>query len=182
METKKESTSIPVRKPVAHFYDQRLIKEIVDSVENGTPRLVLKERYGFSDSVLCNWMRKYGSAAYHQSKPRVYKPSEKRSVLRAIASGMSVGQAMISFGIVSATSIRSWMKAASKENDDLSLSNSDAMAKQVKTKESAEVRALKEALAFAELKNVALNTMIDIAEKQFKIDIRKKSGARQSPK
>ena len=44
------------------------------------------------------------------------------------------------------------------------------------------LEALKEALAFAELKNVALNTMIDIAERQFKIDIRKKSGARQSSK
>ena len=182
METKKESTGLAVGKPVAHFYDQRLIKEIVRAVENGTPRSVLKERYGFSNSSLVNWLGKYGSAAYHQSKPRVYKPWEKRSVLRAIAGGLSIRQAMISFGIVSSTSIRSWMKAASKENADLSVGNSEAMAKQVKQTDSAEVKALKEALAFAELKNVALNTMIDIAEKQFKIDIRKKSGARQSPK
>lgn len=182
METKKESTRLQVRKPVAHYYDQRLIKEIVDAVEQGSPRLQICERYGCSRSTLINWMNKYGSAAYHQSKLRVYKPSEKRAVLRAIASGMSITEARISFGIVSSTSIRSWMKAASKENTDLSVSNSFAMAKQVKTKDNAEVKALKEALALAELKNVALNTMIDIAERQFKIDIRKKSGARQSPK
>ena len=32
----------------------------------------------------------------------------------------------------------------------------------------------------AELKIKALNTLIDVAEEQLKIDIRKKSGARQS--
>jgi len=56
------------------------------------------------------------------------------------------------------------------------------MAKQVKHTDSDEVKALKEALAFSELKNRALNTLIDVAEEQFKIDIRKKPGARQSPK
>jgi transposase len=182
MTTKKLDTEKLVRKPVAHFYDERLIKEIVQAVEDGTPRLVLRQQYGFSDGSLTRWMNKYGSQAYHQSKPRVYNASEKRAVLRAIASGMSISEARISFGIVSSVSIHSWIKEESEENSELRLSNSDAMAKQVKTKDSDEVKALKEALAFAQLKNVALNTMIDIAERQFKIDIRKKSGARQSPK
>jgi transposase len=182
METKKESNGLGVRKAVAHFYDPRLIKEIVHAVEEGTPRLELRERYGFSDSTLCSWMNKYGSPGYHQRKLKVYKPSEKRSVLRAIASGMSITEARISFGIVSSTSIRSWMKEDIAENDDLGISNSHPMAKQAKTKDSEEVKALKEALAFEQLKNKALNTLIDIAEEQFKIDIRKKPGARQSPK
>jgi transposase-like protein len=182
MEAKKERQALTKRKPAAHFYDVRLIKEIVQAVEDGTPRSELYQRYGFSDSTLCNWMKKYGSPGYHQRKLKVYKPSEKRSVLRAIASGMSITEARISFGIVSSTSIRSWMKEDMGENDDLGISNSHPMAKQAKTKDSEEVKALKEALAFEELKNKALNTMIDIAEAQFKIDIRKKSGARQSPK
>ena len=182
MSTKKVNTEKRDRKAVAHFYDERLIKEIVQAVEDGTPRLVLRQQYGCSEGTLSRWMGKYGSQSYHQSKQRVYKPSEKRAVLRAIASGMSISEARITFGIVSSVSIHSWIKEESEENSELSLSNSDAMAKQVKTKDSDEVKALKEALAFAELKNVALNTMIDIAERQFKIDIRKKSGARQLPK
>ena len=40
------------------------------------------------------------------------------------------------------------------------------------------VKELEERLRFSELKNLALNTMIDIAEEQS-IDIRKKSGAKQ---
>jgi transposase len=39
---------------------------------------------------------------------------------------------------------------------------------------------LEQALEEAELKVLALNTMIDIAEKQFNITIRKKSGTKQS--
>ena len=50
------------------------------------------------------------------------------------------------------------------------------------TSESLELQALKKALAEANLKIRALDTMIDIAEDQLKIDIRKKSGARQSSK
>jgi 5-bromo-4-chloroindolyl phosphate hydrolysis protein len=45
---------------------------------------------------------------------------------------------------------------------------------------SQDVKALKKALEEAELKIKALNTLIDVAEDQFKIPIRKKPGARQS--
>ncbi|MEJ6981569.1 hypothetical protein WG906_13970 [Pedobacter sp. P351] len=46
--------------------------------------------------------------------------------------------------------------------------------KPARDKESDEVKALKAALAEAELKVKALDTMIDIAEEQLKVDIRKK--------
>lgn len=43
-----------------------------------------------------------------------------------------------------------------------------------------EKQALQQALQEAELKIKALNTLIDVAEDQLRIDIRKKSGAKQS--
>ena len=43
-----------------------------------------------------------------------------------------------------------------------------------------EKESLKKALEEAQLKISALNTLIDVAEDQFKIKIRKKAGARQS--
>jgi transposase-like protein len=43
-----------------------------------------------------------------------------------------------------------------------------------------DVKALKEALRKERLKNELLNTVIDIASKELGIDIRKKSGTRQS--
>ena len=42
-----------------------------------------------------------------------------------------------------------------------------------------DVKELQKALRQANLKNKLLNTMIDIAEEQLKIDIRKKSGTKQ---
>lgn len=43
-----------------------------------------------------------------------------------------------------------------------------------------ELEALKKALSEAQLKIIALNTLIDVAEEQLNINIRKKSGAKQS--
>lgn len=182
METKKERRDTTEKKSVAHFYDQRLIKEIVQAVEEGTPRFELCQRYGCSKASLVRWINKFGSAACQQFKRKVYKASEKRSVLRAIASGMSVKEARISFGITNNAIICSWMREAEKENDDLSMVNPAPMAKHVKNMETDEVRVLRDALAFEQLRNKALNTLIDLAEEQLKIDIRKKSGARQSQK
>jgi len=45
-----------------------------------------------------------------------------------------------------------------------------------------QIRELKHRLALSELKVESLETMIDIAEDQLKVDIRKKSGAKQSKK
>jgi transposase len=42
-----------------------------------------------------------------------------------------------------------------------------------------DIKELQKALREANLKNKLLNTMIDIAEEQLKIDIRKKSGTKQ---
>ena len=182
METKKERRDRTEKRSVAHFYDPRLIKEIVQAVEGGSPRFEMCQRYGCSKSTLVRWINKYGSADDQQFKRKVYKASEKRSVLRAIASGMSIKEARISFGVTNNAIICSWIREAEKENDDLGMVNPAPMAKHVKNKETDEVKALREALAFEQLKNKALNTLIDLAEEQLKIDIRKKSGARQSQK
>ena len=54
------------------------------------------------------------------------------------------------------------------------------MSKKKKVDTTSQTAALQKALQEAELKIKALNTLIDVAEEQLKIDIRKKSGARQS--
>ncbi len=47
-------------------------------------------------------------------------------------------------------------------------------------KEQIQIKELQRQLALSELKVEALETMIDIAKEQLKLDIRKKSGAKQS--
>jgi len=62
-------------------------------------------------------------------------------------------------------------------NNTLNLSGEEL----IKLNETLEkrIKELEKALDYAKLKNIAVETMIDIAEKQFKISIRKKAGPKQ---
>lgn len=50
---------------------------------------------------------------------------------------------------------------------------------QVESELEEQLRKVKEALEYEQLRNEALTTMIDVAERELKISIRKKSGAKQ---
>ena len=154
-------------------------KEAVSLVEAGFSCKEVRAKYEISDGTLNNWRARF-SLSHPPIKLKTYTPSQKRSVLRAIEQGMSVSQAAIAFGIVNLTSIREWIKKAKAENAEL---GGVPMKKpEQEQPEDQELNALKQQLAEAELKIKALETMIDVAEEHLKIDIRKKSGARQSPK
>ncbi|SMD16017.1 helix-turn-helix domain-containing protein [Pedobacter nyackensis] len=161
-------------------FDKRLIEHIVQLVEQGVPRRDLIQQYGMASCTLIDWIHRYSSKV---SKYKSYTQAEKRSVVRAIESGMSVKQAQIAFNISYPSVIRRWLKEFKEENAELSVSKPIEVAKKTAdTSEDLELKALKKALEEANLKIRALDTMIDIAEEQLKIDIRKKSGARQSSK
>lgn len=182
METNQKNEDFPKRENKKQIFDKRLVKAIVKSVEEGIPRREIIAQHGMTKGTLAEWMRKYGSAAYQASKRQIYSSLQKRSILRAIESGMTIKEAQVSFGLKDTAIVRRWIRESKQENIELSLDKSITMAKQSDKKGSDEVKALQQALAEAELKIQALNTMIDIAEEQLKVSIRKKSGARQSPK
>ena len=74
--------------------------------------------------------------------------------------------------------IRRWQE---RYSDEIHLSLQAMSAKErtdVKALEK-RIRELEEQLKRAQMKNVALNTMIDIAENDYKLEIRKKSGPKQ---
>jgi len=79
--------------------------------------------------------------------------------------------------------LNKWLKASLKEKAELAADDRFEM-KGTSTEQPGmpdpEKEALKKALEAAQLKISALNTLIDVAEDQFKIRIRKKAGARQS--
>lgn len=181
MKSKSIISQLDSRERKRTFYDKRLIRKIVKEVENDLPRSEAVALYGMSLSTLSEWMRTYGSQAYLSSKRRILKDSQKRSVVRALESGMSQKDAEITFG-VHRTTLQGWIAKFGK-NAELVVQTSSVMPKKpTDTLTSDEVRALQKALSEAELKIAALNTLIDIAEEQLKIDIRKKSGAKQSSK
>ena len=108
--------------------------------------------------------------------------AEKRWLVREIQAGrMSLGQAREHLELRSkdpASLIRSWTKEYSSDIDF----TLPVMTEKEKAKLDAAHKRLKELekqLEHAQMKNIALETMIDIAEEQLKIVIRKKSGPKQ---
>ena len=108
--------------------------------------------------------------------------AEKRWIVREIQSGRTtLGEGKKHFALRSKNPerlIRSWMQEYSSDIDfTLPL-----MTEKEKAKLDAAHKRMKELekqLEHAQMKNIALETMIDIAEEQLKIVIRKKSGPKQ---
>jgi triphosphoribosyl-dephospho-CoA synthetase len=95
---------------------------------------------------------------------------------------MTLGEAKIAYRLASQHHVKRYLRQAEKEKDELrrlsTLMEKNEARSEAISSEDAE--ALRKALEEAELKIKALNTLIDVAEEQFKIPIRKKPGARQS--
>lgn len=168
-------------------HDKRFIAQVLDEVQQGKPRALICEEYGIYLATLRNWLRNNKLGLYSIETKAVVSKQTKRSVVRAYTSGqMTMQQIQKTYGIKSATSVREWVRQFERENDELAAVNDNLEMKKkkpaqaVQTPEQAELKALKKALADAELKVAALNTLIDVAEEQLNINIRKKPGAKQS--
>jgi transposase-like protein len=180
MEIKEKEFEYSRRTLKRQRFDPRLIEHIVRLAEQGIPRRSLVETYGMHPDSLSDWIAKHSLVL---TKQKIHTVAERRSVVRAVDAGMSIKEAAIAFKVSSCNSIRRWIKDFSQENTEISISNPIDMAKTPPVNsENAEIVALKKALEEANMKNRALNTLIDIAEEQLKIDIRKKPGAKQSSK
>lgn len=180
METNKEEFKYSERTSKTQKFDRRLIEHIVRLAEGGTPSRDLTNTYGMTSATLGVWIAKHSSLLLRRKS---YTVSEKRSVVRAVNSGMSVSKAVITYNISSRSVIQRWVKDFSEENMEISTPNPIEMPKNPTLKsENAEIKALKKALEEAHMQTRALNTLIDIAQEQLKIEIRKKPGARQSSK
>jgi transposase len=111
-----------------------------------------------------------------------YEVSFRRWLVSQLeAREMTVGEAIRKFNISpssGAVLIRDWRK---KYSGDI-IPNSIEMTEQEKQKLTAlqkQVKAMEKQLEDARMRNIALNTLIDVAEEKLKINIRKKPGAKQ---
>ncbi len=182
MSNKNEEIVYLKRKTSRSRYDSRLIMKIVKEIESGVPRKAIELKYGVGHESLRTWVQRYSSADYQPPVRKVYTTSEKRSIVRAVEGGMSISEAVIVFGISYRSLIQHWMKKFKVENAEISISNPIEMPKKTTDTSAAEIKALRQALSEANLKIKALDTLIDVAQENLKIDIRKKPGARQSAK
>ena len=163
-------------------YDRRLILKIVKEIEAGLPRKEANRIYGLGKSTLHGWMRDYGSNNYHLNiKRKTFSNLQKRTIVTAIEQGrLTIKEAKTAYNIKTEKIIRNWLLQYKSEKVEICIENTSPVAKDKSSSKDLEKEALQKALQEAELKIKALNTLIDVAEDQLKIDIRKKSGAKQS--
>lgn len=183
MEHKEQEFFAP-RENKQSRYDKRLIFKIVREVEAGLPRKEANRIYGLSKASLDNWMRDYGSPEYKENiRRKNYSNLQKRTIVTAIEQGrMSIKEAQTAYGVKTDKTIREWLAQYKTEKVELCIVKESVMAKKTKPIDTAEILALQKTLEEAQLRIKALNTLIDVAEEQLKIDIRKKYGAKQSSK
>jgi transposase len=181
-EAEQKESLIRVNKR-CHF-ETKLRDEIVKSIESGTPRSVITYRYGMSRTALSKWMRIHGSKEYQANQLGTHLTGvEKRSIVRQVEQGILTPYAARKMYGLNGNVLNKWLKTSMKENVELALYDPFEMKAKVEVPPDLpdlEKEALKKALEDAQLKISALNTLIDVAEDQFKIKIRKKAGARQS--
>ncbi len=110
-----------------------------------------------------------------------FEPSFRRWLVSELDSGrMSVSEAREVFKLPRRFDMtyKQWQK---KYSDEIHLSLHSMSSKERSDNKKLEqrIKELEKQLELAQMKNVALNTMIDIAENDYKLEIRKKSGPKQ---
>ena len=110
-------------------------------------------------------------------------PKEKRDeIVSVFLSGDNSADELAEYYNVNPHTIRTWVKRYRYSKKVVSLQADtkplEDMARKKKEEKSPEVLALEARVRELELQNLALNTLIDVAERNG-IDIRKKSGAKQ---
>jgi transposase len=170
-----------IRRKRARFSRTEILR-IVKEVESGIARSVIVNKYNTARSTIADWMRDYGSVKYHAEKQRQRSEAERTSVLRALADKrMTMREAMVAFR-VSSSAIKDWQRQYKREKGELAsvMGIKKSSKKKHEVQGSEQEKTLQKALDEAQLKIQALNTLIDVAEDKFKIEIRKKAGAKRS--
>ncbi len=111
-----------------------------------------------------------------------YSDEFKKSVIKEVLSGqICKDEARRRYGIKGKSTVLNWIR-----NFDTSQTNGMKKKLPPIKRETAELEAenkrLRDELELERLRTLALNVMIDLAEEQFKVPIRKKAGAKQSKK
>jgi transposase len=120
-------------------------------------------------------------------KARFYSEEFKQEVLRIISTeGIYSTEASRRFGIANESTVRGWIKKYNPEILPLNRIKKTFTLKNNSKDESIEaiqlkkkIKEIEKSLEYSELKAEAYSTMIDIAEKELKINIRKKLNTKQ---
>ena len=158
-----------------HF-SRQFINGVVADVESGLSRMEVCEKYGMAYVTLCGWLKRYGSKEFHYNGKVKISAHQKRLIVSGIQEGrMTIDEVNLAYRIKGGDTVRKWLRENKKDSN----AHIDSKESMMPTSNDPVSQHLQHALHQANLKVLALETMIDVAEEQLKIKIRKKPGAKQ---
>ena len=157
-------------KKKARKFSEHFKKSVVASIDSGDyTASEVRRIHNLSDlNTIYTWIVKY-SVSPEKHLGKKISPSERRqAALRLHHNEATVMELSIEYKVSQAT-IYDWLRKLKEEEGDSPSAPTSDPAQRADLGELEQLR----------LKVAALETMIDIAEEELKIDIRKKSGAKQ---
>ena len=167
-------TERPPRRAKNENYAIAFRQEAVRLVESGLSQREVIQRLGINHASLQAWLKQYGTAVYSPMRRKLFTPKQKHQIVRALLDGrLSEDEALLKHGLRLKSTLREWVAAYQA---------AEAMPPSVPDPPAAagEAAGLAAQLRQAQWQIEALHTLIDQAEAAYKIDIRKKGGAKPS--
>ena len=150
-------------------YSKGVIRAVLGELKAGHSRSEVCAKWGVSKSSVSTWVLQYADREVVETVRRSFTQQQRRFIVAKIQVGeLTVAEAAIAHQ-TSRSTIKHWMNKNEPDNIDIDLKESTMPVH----------NPVHDELQKARLKILALETMIDVAEAEYKIKIRKKSGARQ---
>ena len=162
----------PGRSKNAHYVIS-VRKEAVRPVESGWSQQAVRQQFGVGHMTLLAWLQRYGTAVYAQMRRKQFTAAQKQYVARELLDGrLSEDEALLKYELRLKKTLRQWV-AAYRASEVLLLTAEPDPPADARAPLAAQLRQ-------AQWQIEALHTLIDQAEAAYRIDIRKKAGAKPS--
>lgn len=160
-------------------------RQAVAELESGMyRRSEMREKYGITDGTLRLWIQKVKGDVFTQADPDECSETMRLAANEVLCGLSTVEQALERHGLQSAGRLRLWVEQVRKENRAMrgAISGQSCdIAPMTKSKgKGDEVARLRQELEAARMRVVALETLIDVAARDFGVNILKKHGTKQS--
>lgn len=174
MSVSKKQDNVTSPKPIKRHYLVTEKKQIVTDILKGIYTIPeTLERYKINDRTLDSWLITFGTEEALEFKRKIHDKSHRRIIASQVHSGLlSVNEAARQ-NKVSGSTIRGWLYQYQSSNN-LAVENTQQPMSSPNTDKDIEKQ-----IETLRLKIISLETMIDLAEEQYNIDIRKKCGTKQ---
>jgi transposase len=156
---------------------------VEEFLKGDTPIAEIAKKYGVTNPArIHKWVTQVekGRDRLRGGYTRIKKDLKFKIVREVLTGQLTAEEALVKYDVGDIRSIQQWCSKFSSEIDS-SKSETMCYMKEVKSiGQDSQTKNLEGALKEFQLRILGLETMIDVAEKEFKIEIRKKHGTKQS--